>query len=231
MDFIQYSLKLAQRARGNTSPNPPVGAVVVKDNSILAEGWTQPIGGPHAEVVALDLAGSKAKGATLFVSLEPCNYQGRTAPCTKAIIQSGIVEVYVALIDKNPLVNGNGIKELREAGLKVHVMTVTSMAEELVEAHNKFQLTGLPFITVKFAMSLDGKTATRNKDSKWITGEKARNLGHELRQISDSIMVGVNTILTDDPKLTSRDEHGQSFKRQPVRIIMDSKGCTPPDSR
>jgi diaminohydroxyphosphoribosylaminopyrimidine deaminase/5-amino-6-(5-phosphoribosylamino)uracil reductase len=231
MDFIKYSLKLAKRAIGNTSPNPPVGAVVVKDNSVLAEGWTQPAGGPHAEIIALDLAGSKAKGATLFVSMEPCNYQGLTPPCTKAIIQSGIVEVYVAIIDKNPLINGNGIKELRDAGLKVHLATVTTMAEELVEAHNKFQLTGLPFITVKFAMSLDGKIATKNKDSKWITGAKARSVGHKLRQISDSIMVGVNTIVTDDPKLTYRDEHGQPFNRQPIRIIMDSNGRTPPDSQ
>ena len=204
---------------------------MVKDGAIVGEGWTQPPGKAHAEIVALDQAGPRARGTSLFVTLEPCCYYGRTPPCTKAIVEAGVREVYVGLIDRNPLVNGKGLRELREAGLRVQVLGRSRRLTEMVQAHTKFVTTGLPFITAKFAMTLDGKIASKGGDSKWITGEKARRFVHELRMTSDAVMVGANTILQDDPQLTARDGNDEPLERQPLRIIVDSGLRTPADAR
>lgn len=227
MDFIKSALSLASKAIGNCSPNPPVGAVLVKDGTVVGEGWTQPPGGPHSEVVALRQAGAKSKGSTLYVTLEPCCYFGRTPPCTRAIIEAGVAEACVSIIDPNPKVSGRGIAELRDAGIKVSLQRPNRKASELIEAHKKYITTGLPLVTLKYAMTLDGKIATKSGDSKWITGEEARRYVHKLRASADAIMVGVGTILSDNPRLTARDENDSPLKRQPIRIVVDNSGRTP----
>ncbi len=214
-----------------SSPNPPVGAVLINDRTIVGKGWTQAPGQAHAEMVAINQAGPKAKGSTLYVTLEPCCYLGRTPPCTNAIIEAGISEIHVALLDPNPLVNGNGISELKRAGIKVHISEQKQEAFELIEAHAKFITSGLPFVTVKFAMSLDGKIASKTGDSKWVTGPQARQYVQQLRAASNAILVGINTVLSDDPRLTVRNHHGSPNKRQPLRIVVDSQGRTPSAAR
>ncbi len=229
MDYMAHALSLAKVALGNTSPNPAVGAVIVKDGTIIGEGYTQPPGSPHAEVVALNEAGERAKGATMYVTLEPCCHFGRTPPCTKAIIDAGINDVHIAIIDPNPLVSGKGKAELEAAGIEISLGEHEEEARELNEAYIKFITTGLPFTTVKFAVSLDGKLATRTGDSKWISGDESRGYVHRLRRISDAIMVGVNTVIVDDPLLTARG--GGEIERQPLRVIVDSQGRTPLSAR
>mgnify|MGYP001078325239 CR=1 FL=1 len=229
MDYMAHALSLARLALGNTSPNPAVGAVIVKDGAIVGEGYTQPPGFAHAEVMALNEAGERARGATMYVTLEPCCHFGRTPPCTKAIIDSGIAEVHIATIDPNPLVSGKGKDELEKARIKTSLGEHEEEARELNEAYIKFITAGLPFVTVKFAMSLDGKIATRNGDSKWISSEESRGYVHRLRKISDAIMVGVNTVIIDDPQLTARV--GGEIERQPLRVIVDSQGRTPLNAR
>ena len=231
MDYMERALSLARRALGNTSPNPPVGAVIVSDGLIVGEGWTQPPGQAHAEIVALGLAGPSAKGATMFTTLEPCCHTGRTPPCTQAIIQAGISEVHISIKDPNPLVNGRGIAELEAAGVKTYPGEGEEEALELTEAHSKFITTGRPFVTAKFAISLDGKIATRTGDSQWITGEEERIYVHQLRAASDAIMVGINTVLADDPRLTARLEEPVPAERQPLRVVVDSRGRTPPSAK
>ena len=231
MTYMERALSLARRALGSVSPNAAVGAVIVADGQVVGEGWSQPPGQAHAEVGALRQAGPKADGATLYVTLEPCNHFGRTPPCTEAIIEAGIAEVYAATVDPNPLVSGGGLSRLKEAGVQTYVGEGEREARELIEAFAKFITTGLPFVTAKFAMSLDGKIATRTGDSKWITGEEARGCAHQLRETSDAIMVGVNTVLADDPQLTARDQQGHSLERQPLRVLVDSRGRTPPRAR
>ncbi len=228
---MERALALARRALGSASPNPAVGALVVKDGEVVGEGWTQPPGQAHAEPMALGQAGARSHGATLFVTLEPCSHFGRTAPCTQAIIDAGIAEVRVSTLDPNPLVDGAGISRLREAGIRTDVGEREEDARRLMEAYLKFIETGLPFVTAKFAMSLDGKIATRAGDSKWITGEEARRYVHELRAASDAVMAGINTVLADDPQLTARDGDGKPLSRQPLRVIVDSKGRICPDAR
>ncbi len=231
MSHMRRALLLARRALGSVSPNPAVGAVIVKDGEVVGEGWTQPPGQAHAEVMALRHAGARARGATLYVTLEPCSHFGRTPPCADAVIAAGIAEVHAALIDPNPLVNGGGIARLRDAGIRTHVGEGKDEAREIIEAYIKHKTTGLPFVTAKFAMSLDGKIATRSGDSKWITGEEARRYVHELRAVSDAIIVGVNTVIADDPQLTARDAEGKPLARQPLRVVVDSSGRTPKEAR
>ena len=196
------ALELARK--GKTTPNPMVGTVLVKNNLIIAEGFHSRAGGPHAEVVALRKAGNKARGADLYVNLEPCCHVGRTPPCTDAIIQSGVSRVFAGMKDPNKLVQGKGIRVLKAAGIKVSVGMMKNDCEKLNEVFVKVMKTGVPFVTVKTAMSLDGKIATREGDSQWISGIKSRDFVHELRNQNDAILVGTNTILKDNPQLTCR---------------------------
>ena len=228
--YMERALALARDAAGSTSPNPAVGAVVVRDGEVVGEGHTQPAGQAHAEVVALRRAGARAREATLFVTLEPCSHHGRTPPCTDAIIEAGVATVYASVIDPNPKVGGRGMARLREAGVRVEVGDGGDEAAELIAPHAKFIRTGTPLVTAKFAMSLDGKIATRTGDSKWITSVESRRYAHELRRRSDAIMVGIGTALADDPQLTARDADGAPLPRQPLRVIVDSRGRLPSDA-
>lgn len=232
MDFMERALSLAKLALGHASPNPAVGAVIVKEEVIVGEGYTQPPGSWHAEVMALHQAREAAQGATMYVTLEPCCYQGRTPPCTQAIISAGIAEVHLAILDPNPLVCGRGKAELEAAGIKTYLGEHEEEAQKLNEAYIKFITTGLPFVTAKFAMSLDGKIATRTGESKWISSEGSRRYVHCLRHAVDAIMVGVNTVIVDDPQLTARvGKEGGRTERQPLRVIVDSKLRTPPTAQ
>ena len=228
--FMRHALELARAAVGSTSPNPPVGAVVARDGRIVGEGHTQPAGEDHAEIVALGQAGELACGSTLYVTLEPCSHQGRTPPCTDAIITAGVEEVHASVVDPNPQVSGTGLEQLRRAGISVTLGEGREDAEELIAPHAKFITTGTPLVTAKFAMSLDGKVATHTGDSKWITSEESRRYVHTLRAQSDAIVVGIGTVLADDPQLTARDSDGTPLPRQPLRVIADSRGRLPPDA-
>ena len=228
--YMERALALARDAVGSTSPNPAVGAVVVRDGEVVGEGHTQPAGQAHAEVVALRRAGARARDATLFVTLEPCSHHGRTPPCTDAIIEAGVATVYASVIDPNPKVGGRGMARLREAGVSVEVGDGRDEAVELIAPHAKFIRTGTPLVTAKFAMSLDGKIATRTGDSKWITSAESRRYVHEMRARSDAIMVGIGTALADDPQLTARDADGVPLPSQPLRVIVDSSGRLPSDA-
>ncbi len=231
MSAMRRALSLARRSLGGVSPNPAVGAVVSNGGVVVGEGRNEPPGGRHAEVVALEQAGDAARGGVMYVSLEPCNHHGRTPPCVDAILDAGIAEVHVAIADPNPSVAGGGAAALRDAGVKVVVGERAAEASTLLEAYLKWVTTGRPFVTAKFAMSLDGKTATRSGHSQWITGERARQHVHELRAASDAVMVGVGTVLADDPLLTARDRRGAPMARQPLRVVVDSSARTPPGAR
>ena len=224
-------MEAARQVLGYTSPNPAVGAVVMKDGLEVGRGATQPPGKAHAEIGALQQAGDRASGGELYVTLEPCCHWGRTPPCTGAIIQAGIRRVYAAAIDPNPLVGGQGFAELEAAGIEVVLEGPVEGAKELYESFFKHITTGLPFVTAKFAMSLDGKIATRTGDSKWVTGPPARSLVQRMRRQADAILVGVGTMLADDPLLTSRDDKGTPLERQPLRAVVDSACRTPPSAR
>ncbi len=230
MDYMGRAIELAREAVGRSSPNPPVGAVIVKDGRIVGEGSTLPRGQTHAEVVALRQAGEQARGAVLYTTLEPCCHFGRTPPCTRAIIDAGVAEVHAALIDPNPRVNGMGMAELRDAGIET-CLEEREEAAEVAEAFVHFVTTGLPFVIAKFAMSIDGKIASASGDSKWITSEEARCHARVLRGQVDAVAVGIETALSDDPRLTARDLDGNNVERQPLRIIIDSSARTPPDSQ
>ena len=227
---MDEALSLAQRAVGRVSPNPAVGAVLVNNGRVVGRGVTQPSGGPHAEVMALQEAGHDAHGATLYVTMEPHAHQGRTPPCTDALIAAGIAEVHIATLDPNPLVDGKGKAALDAAGIPVIVGERAKEAQRLIEAFAKHVTTGLPFVTAKFAASLDGKTATSSGDSQWITGPEARREAHRLRAEHDAVMVGIGTALTDDPQLTARDLP-EPPARQPLRVVVDSRGRLPVDAR
>ena len=227
--FMQRALDLAQRAKGRTSPNPLVGAVIVKDGKVVGEGHHQKAGTPHAEVHALNAAGEDAKGATLYTNLEPCCHWGRTPPCTEALIRSGIVQVYVAEVDPNPSVAGKGVQQLQNAGIDVHVGICRQEASDLNEVHRKYIQTGKPFVILKTAMSLDGKIATASGESQWITSEASRQRGHQVRDAVDAILVGRGTVARDNPALTTRLQHRNG--QDATRIVLDSHGRTPPDAR
>jgi diaminohydroxyphosphoribosylaminopyrimidine deaminase/5-amino-6-(5-phosphoribosylamino)uracil reductase len=233
MDYMEKALSLARLALGQVSPNPAVGAVLVKNGTIIGEGYTQPPGGNHAEIAALAQASQDTMGSTLYVTLEPCCHFGRTPPCSQAIIAARVAQVHMAMLDPNPLVAGKGKAELESAGILTSVGLEAEQARELNEAYIKYVTTGLPFITVKIAMSLDGKIATYSGDSKWISGEESRQFAHNLRYTHDAIMTGVNTVLADDPQLTTRccGGRGGTTKKQPVRIIVDGHGRTPCSAR
>lgn len=232
-DFMECALSLAGLALGYTSPNPAVGAVVVRDGVVAGLGHTQPPGLEHAEIMALRQAGQRAKGATMYVTLEPCSHHGRTPPCTQAIIDAGVSEVHVALIDPNPVVSGRGLKTLKAAGIKIFVGQYEERAREINEGYIKYITTGIPFVIAKFAMSLDGKIATKTGDSKWISSDESLKFVHYMRHIVDAIMVGANTVVTDDPQLSARgcSGRGGKTKLQPLRVIVDGRGRTPVSAR
>jgi len=225
--WMRRALRLAARGRGHVSPNPMVGAVVVKRGRVVGEGYHREVGGPHAEVHALRDAGAKARGATVYLTLEPCCHHGRTPPCTEALIAAGVARVVAAVGDPDPRVSGQGVKVLRKAGIEVEVGVLESDAWRLNEAYFKRVTTGLPFVSLKAAMSLDGKIASATGESKWITGEKARALGHRLRAEHDAVLTGVETVLADDPELTVRLARG----RDPLRVVADSRARTPATAR
>ena len=217
---MRMALRLAEKAQGRTSPNPMVGAVVVKDGRVIARGWHKKAGEPHAEAIALAKAGSAAKGATLYVTLEPCSHRNkRTPPCSPLVIGSGVTRVVIAMIDPNPRVSGGGVRAIRKAGIDVVTGVLESEARQLNEAFIKHVTKKVPFVTLKIAQTLDGKIATASGESKWITGEEARSEGHRLRSRHDAILVGINTVLKDDPSLTARVPGG----RDPLRIVLDSR--------
>ncbi len=227
---MQRALALARQALGTTSPNPAVGAVVVKEGVVIGEGFTLPPGQRHAEIGALEQAGAAAQGAELYTTLEPCCHLGRTPPCTEAIIAAGVKTVHLAVIDPNPRVAGRGCAQLQAAGIQV-VVEDTQGAQELYEGFAKHIQSGIPFLTAKFAMSLDGKIATHSGDSKWVTGAASRRVVQEMRRECDAVLVGINTVLADDPQLTARDEGGSPLPRQPLRVVLDSQCRMPSEAK
>lgn len=227
-DHMAHALRLAARGLGNTWPNPAVGCVLVKDGQVVGRGWTQPGGRPHAEVRALAQAGALAWGATAYVTLEPCAHHGKTPPCAEALVAAGVARVVTALTDPDPRVSGKGHALLRAAGIAVTEGVLTAEATRLNAGFLKRVTQGLPFVTLKLAATLDGRTATRTGESRWITGPQARRKVHALRMSHDAVMVGSGTALADDPDLTVRD---LGADRQPVRIVLDRLLRHPADSR
>jgi diaminohydroxyphosphoribosylaminopyrimidine deaminase/5-amino-6-(5-phosphoribosylamino)uracil reductase len=227
---MRRAFELALRGLGLASPNPMVGAVVVaSDGEVAGTGWHAGPGTPHAEVRALGEAGTRAAGGTLYVTLEPCTHQGRTPPCAPAIVDARVARVVASVADPNPLVAGGGFAALRAAGIEVAAGALAHEGLDLIEAFAKAVTTGMPFVTVKLAMSLDGKVAARDRSSRWVTGQEARQDAHRLRARHDAIMVGAETVLVDDPALTVRL---YGFRgRQPVRIVVDGAGRVPPTGR
>lgn len=225
---MRHAIQLAQRGIGAVEPNPPVGAVIVDDQlRMIGEGWHQRFGGPHAEVHAIAAAGERARGATLYCTLEPCSHQGKTPPCAPAVIAAGIREVVVGTGDPAPHVNGGGIALLKEAGITVTTGVCGPEAQRLIAPFCRLILDGLPWVHAKWAMSLDGRIATRTGDSKWITNEQSRAKAHELRGRCDAIIVGVTTVLADNPQLTARP----TGPRVAIRVILDSQARTPLSSQ
>ena len=222
---MRRAIELARSAVGRTDPNPPVGAVLVKDGHVVGEGATQPPGQAHAEIVALRQAGAAAKGADLYVTLEPCPHWGRTPPCAQALIEAGVSSVHIAALDPNPATARGGVAALEAAGVHVTIHDGPPEAGQLIEAFAKHVTTGLPFVTAKFAISLDGKIATHTGDSRWISGEASRRAAHRLRAEASAVMVGIGTALADDPLLTVRDV--AVARPQPMRVVVDSRGRLP----
>ncbi|MEI7937896.1 MAG: bifunctional diaminohydroxyphosphoribosylaminopyrimidine deaminase/5-amino-6-(5-phosphoribosylamino)uracil reductase RibD [Verrucomicrobiota bacterium] len=239
--YMGLALRLARRGYGSTSPNPMVGAVLVKAERIIGRGWHRRAGGPHAEIEALgnaQMRGHKVKGATLYVTLEPCSTHGRTPPCTTAILAAGIKRVVIGAVDPNPRHRGRALDILQRAGITVTQGVMAEECERLNEAFNHWIVRRLPLVTVKAGMTLDGKIATAAGESRWITGEKARAYGMKLRQRADAILVGINTVLADDPSLTvRRGEAGVRGPRAVVRghelrrIVLDVRARTPREAK
>ncbi len=226
--YIERTLRLAKKAAGFTSPNPMVGALLIKNNQIIAEDYHKKPGTPHAEALVLSRAGEKSKGSTLYVNLEPCCHTDkRTPPCTKAIINAGIKKVVIAMLDPNPKVAGKGVEELSDAGIEVIHGILEDKAKKLNEAYIKYITTKKPFFTLKIAMTLDGKIATPEGQSKWITGEKSRKLVHRIRSSSDAVMTAIGTVKADDPRLTARIKRGKN----PIRIVIDPELQIPLNSQ
>ncbi len=229
-EHMQRALALAESVLGATSPNPSVGCVIVRDGAVIGEGATRPPGGAHAELEALHVVGGAARGATVYVTLEPCAHFGRTPPCAGALVEAGVAAVHIALLDPDPNVSGRGVEKLRAAGIDVQVGDGEAESRRLIEAYLKHRTTGLPFVIAKFAATLDGKIAAASGDSRWVAGEAARAWAHEFRTRIDAIMCGVNSVLLDDPRLTARPG-GVPVERQPLRVVADSRGRTPPDAK
>lgn len=226
-EYMKRALELASKGKGTTSPNPMVGAVLVDDDGkIVGEGYHKKAGEPHAEINALKNAGVLAKGTTLYVTLEPCSHYGKTPPCADAIVKAGIKRVVIACGDPNYLVNGKGIKILKSAGIEVLEHVLEEDGKKLNEVFFHWVINKKPFVATKYAMTLDGKIATSNGDSKWITNEKSRKYGHYLRSIYDAILVGKNTVIKDNPSLTCRYVEGEN----PIRIVLDSRLDIPLES-
>lgn len=215
--YMRLALRLAIKGAGRTSPNPMVGAVLVRGGGVIATGYHRRAGSDHAEIIALKRAKAKARGATLYLNLEPCSHHGRTPPCALSLIRSGIKRVVIGMVDPNPLVSGRGIRRLRRAGIQVRVGLLQAECQRLNEAFGKFITHRIPFVILKLAASLDGKIAASSGDSRWITGAAARNYVHRLRDRVDAVLIGVGTVLADDPRLTCRIPGG----RNPWRIILD----------
>ena len=225
LHFMQRALQLAEKGLGQTSPNPMVGAVIVKSGKIIAEGFHRKAGTDHAEIVALKLAGKRAKGATLYVTLEPCCHQGRTGPCTDAIIAAGIARVVYAMKDPNAKVAGKGLAQLRKAGIQVDGPICEDEAKFLNRAFTHWVTTGRPYVLAKVGITIDGKMADAHGHSRWITNTKARSFSHYMRTMVDGIMVGRGTAATDNPQLTARS--ATKMMRQPIAVVVDSKGRLP----
>jgi diaminohydroxyphosphoribosylaminopyrimidine deaminase/5-amino-6-(5-phosphoribosylamino)uracil reductase len=226
--FMRRALEVARNGVGLASPNPMVGAVVVAGDEVVGEGWHEGPGTPHAEVEALASAGERARGATLYVTLEPCSHVGKTPPCAPAVVDAGIRHVVAAVRDPNPLVDGAGFRLLRDSGVEVTTGVLEEEAGELIAGFAKHVRTGLPFVTLKMAATLDGRTAARDGSSRWITGEAARRDAHRLRAASDAILIGAGTAVADDPSLTVRLEGFRG--RQPLRVIVDGTGRLSPNA-
>jgi diaminohydroxyphosphoribosylaminopyrimidine deaminase/5-amino-6-(5-phosphoribosylamino)uracil reductase len=227
LKLMHQAMALAERGRGWVEPNPMVGALVVRDGKIVAEGWHQRFGGPHAEIHALEQAGAAAQGATIYITLEPCCHQGKTPPCTDAIIQAGIKKVVAAMRDPFPQVDGGGFAQLQRAGIEVVAGVGEAEAAVLNAPYLKLLRTGKPWVIAKWAMTLDGHTATASGDSKWISNEQSRAKVHELRGRMDAIIVGIGTVLADDPLLTARPPG----PRAAARVIVDPKLRVPVNSQ
>jgi len=225
--YMRLAVRLALKGAGRTSPNPLVGAVLVRSGRIVATGYHQRAGEDHAEIVALKRAGDRARGATLYLSLEPCSHQGRTPPCTLSLIQSGVRRVVVGMLDPNPLVSGRGIRRMRRAGIEVHAGLLGAECRRLNEAFTKYITRHIPFVILKLAASLDGKTATATGDSRWITETASRSYVHQIRNQVDAVLVGIETVITDNPRLTCRLPGG----RDPWRIVLDSRLRIPLSAR
>jgi diaminohydroxyphosphoribosylaminopyrimidine deaminase / 5-amino-6-(5-phosphoribosylamino)uracil reductase len=226
-EYMQHALRIAVRAAGLTSPNPLVGAVIVKNRTVVASDFHHKAGFSHAEVLALEKAGARARGATLYVNLEPCVHFGRTPPCAHRIIASGIRRVVVGMLDPNPLNNNKGVRLLKRHGIAVTTGVLEEQCRQVNLFFIKYITTGLPFVTVKVGQSLDGRIATSRFASQWITSEKTRAYSHSLRRRYDAILVGVNTVIKDDPLLAARDK----TSLRPLRIIIDSNLRIPLDAR
>jgi diaminohydroxyphosphoribosylaminopyrimidine deaminase / 5-amino-6-(5-phosphoribosylamino)uracil reductase len=229
VDYMERALELAAHGLGRTSPNPMVGCVIVRDGAIIGEGFHAKAGEPHAEINALNAAGGDIAGATIYVTLEPCCHQGRTGPCTDALLRAKPARVVVAMPDPNPKVGGEGVYALRNGGIGVEVGLFEDRARELNEVFCKYITTGLPFVIAKCAMSLDGKIATHMGESQWITSESARDQVHRLRNVVDAILVGSRTVMLDDPSLTTRLAVGKI--KDPVRVVLDADSYLDPKAR
>lgn len=225
--FMQRALDLASRALGRTSPNPAVGAVIVRGGRVIGEGWHRRAGLPHAEIEALRRVDGSARGATLYVNLEPCSHHGRTPPCVETLIAAGIKRVVVGMVDPNPLVRGRGLRQLRQAGIEVRTGVLKEKCERLNEDFAVFIRTGKPLVTLKLAASLDGRIATASGDARWISSTVSRRLVHELRNRVDAVLVGAETVRADDPQLTCRIRGG----RDPLRVILDGRLTISPQAR
>ena len=221
---MERALALAREGIGLTSPNPSVGCVIVQeDGAVVGEGATQPPGGPHAEVVALGAAGARARGATAYVTLEPCNHHGRTPPCTDALIEAGVGRVVFSIIDPDGRVAGTGRQRLEAAGIAVEIGDGAEATERLLEAYIKHRRTGLPFVSLKYAASLDGRIAAASGDSRWVSGPETLRWAHAMRPHLDAILVGSATVVVDNPQLTARPD-GVLAAHQPLRVVLDSSG-------
>ncbi len=224
--FMTRAFELATQGRGSVEPNPPVGCVVVQEGKIVGEGWHRCFGGPHAEIEALSAAGSAARGATMIVTLEPCCHQGKTGPCTRALIEAGIKRVVVGCQDPNPQVAGQGLAKLQAAGIAVELGVLAEQAEQIIAPFAKLTTQGRPWVLAKWAMTLDGKLASHKGNSQWISGAASRAIVHQLRGRVDAILVGSGTVRADDPRLTARPPG----PRIAARVVLDSTASLSPES-